>query len=748
MGRVQAPSGELMHRGSVHARPVSQAIARRCRHLPCVVFLFVLSTQSQGASALAAAQIPALARNAPMRQCIALSHRSRIVVSRAAKSLEIDDQSSLAEIRAYVKEHDLDVKTAGKGRTKAIILAEIAQLRGSSGKPAAKAASKSPPPVAAAATSPPPARSMAESNTASVRGFAAPKVASQTAVDISKGKSQPRVGKSDKPDSSVPKKAKPPPPPPPETTDYTALVVVLVVFATLLVGFTVTWVVLALRWHRNFKNSLLASAPTLNPPTTKWVTKNKDGVACFLSHYKLEAGSDARYLHDLLQRMLTANVFLDSNDLTDLRALFSHVQLADVLVLLATEGVLLRPWCLLELYQAYKLGIPILIMEVDAPRHRFDKTAAKRFLRNLEVDLPQLNPGAIEEITKHLAKVGDTVSIRDFRDTLLDALEPQLSTATDQLKFHPWGTDNTVLADATDLIMAMARATEREVKLQRPSPPRNIVLCHAICEFTKQQISRASRKKASQRPSTRRRKTSLGTLSGRSASSFGEYEDVQYALFISYFREEAGCDARLLQLMLVRKLDRPVFLDATDADDIRKILSAGVCHSDALVLVQTAGVLHRPWCLLEVYTAIRNRVPVLPLLIEGGGYNFDEARAHLADLGASLDRTNAGTAAALRELLASGVVPLPPDAAPATLEDMSLVLSKSIPFLISGAFNPAGSENHVAAAVQARAQPTLPRSPVNCSVPINFIVRIDIKSYALPGLTQRATITSSLHCAS
>mmetsp|Transcript_41408 Transcript_41408/g.86710 ORF Transcript_41408/g.86710 Transcript_41408/m.86710 type:complete len:319 (-) Transcript_41408:141-1097(-) len=215
MGRVQAPSGELMHRGSVHARPVSQAIARRCRHLPCVVFLFVLSTQSQGASALAAAQIPALARNAPMRQCIALSHRSRIVVSRAAKSLEIDDQSSLAEIRAYVKEHDLDVKTAGKGRTKAIILAEIAQLRGSSGKPAAKAASKSPPPVAAAATSPPPARSMAESNTASVRGFAAPKVASQTAVDISKGKSQPRVGKSDKPDSSVPKKAKPPPPPPP-----------------------------------------------------------------------------------------------------------------------------------------------------------------------------------------------------------------------------------------------------------------------------------------------------------------------------------------------------------------------------------------------------------------------------------------------------------------------------------------------------------------------------------------------------
>ena len=35
--------------------------------------------------------------------------------------------------------------------------------------------------------------------------------------------------------------------------------------------------------------------------------------ACFLSHYKMEAASDARYLKDMLTRALDANIFLDSD---------------------------------------------------------------------------------------------------------------------------------------------------------------------------------------------------------------------------------------------------------------------------------------------------------------------------------------------------------------------------------------------------------------------------------------------------
>ena len=61
-------------------------------------------------------------------------------------------------------------------------------------------------------------------------------------------------------------------------------------------------------------------------------------------------------------------------------------------------------------------------------------------------------------------------------------------------------------------------------------------------------------------------------------------------MFISYYREEAGCDARLLQLLLQKRLKhKRVYLDSTDADDIRKVkcadtaarLSTGLtrCHA-------------------------------------------------------------------------------------------------------------------------------------------------------------------------
>ena len=46
----------------------------------------------------------------------------------------------------------------------------------------------------------------------------------------------------------------------------------------------------------------------LNPPTCNWSPSGN--YACFLSHFKQEAGSDARYLNDLLQRVLGAtNVY-------------------------------------------------------------------------------------------------------------------------------------------------------------------------------------------------------------------------------------------------------------------------------------------------------------------------------------------------------------------------------------------------------------------------------------------------------
>ena len=60
------------------------------------------------------------------------------------------------------------------------------------------------------------------------------------------------------------------------------------------------------------------------PPTTKWPLKEGNKYLTFLSHFKMEAGSDARYLSDLIRRMTGCSAYLDSTDLVDLRTLFEE----------------------------------------------------------------------------------------------------------------------------------------------------------------------------------------------------------------------------------------------------------------------------------------------------------------------------------------------------------------------------------------------------------------------------------------
>ena len=72
-----------------------------------------------------------------------------------------------------------------------------------------------------------------------------------------------------------------------------------------------------------------------NPPTCKW--QSTKGFCAFLSHYKEEAGSDARYLSDLMRAMTHCPAFLDSANLCDLRLLYSDgVHKSDTIVVLAT----------------------------------------------------------------------------------------------------------------------------------------------------------------------------------------------------------------------------------------------------------------------------------------------------------------------------------------------------------------------------------------------------------------------------
>ena len=64
------------------------------------------------------------------------------------------------------------------------------------------------------------------------------------------------------------------------------------------------------------------SIATVGAPTFDWDPTGS--FCCFLSHYKMEAASDARYLHDQLRKMLQCPVYLDSSTLNDLRTLFTE----------------------------------------------------------------------------------------------------------------------------------------------------------------------------------------------------------------------------------------------------------------------------------------------------------------------------------------------------------------------------------------------------------------------------------------
>ena len=57
-----------------------------------------------------------------------------------------------------------------------------------------------------------------------------------------------------------------------------------------------------------------------------------------------EAAADARQIKDKLTEALGAPVFIDSDDLQDLRQLQHQVTQSDVLVLFQTRGLLTRPW--------------------------------------------------------------------------------------------------------------------------------------------------------------------------------------------------------------------------------------------------------------------------------------------------------------------------------------------------------------------------------------------------------------------
>ena len=75
-------------------------------------------------------------------------------------------------------------------------------------------------------------------------------------------------------------------------------------------------------------------------------------------------------------------------------------------------------------------------------------------------------------------------------------------------------------------------------------------------------------------------------------------------------------EARFLQIELeALHKDDCVFLDSDDLRDLSKLVDH-VQQSRCLVLVQTRNVLARPYCILELLTAIESQIPIVCVMLQ------------------------------------------------------------------------------------------------------------------------------------
>ena len=76
-----------------------------------------------------------------------------------------------------------------------------------------------------------------------------------------------------------------------------------------------------------------------------------------------------------------------------------------------------------------------------------------------------------------------------------------------------------------------------------------------------------------------------------------------FRAFISHMKLEGAMEARFLQTELESHLKEHCFLDSDDLRSLHKLCDH-VKESKCIVLLQTRSVLTRPYCLLELLTAI------------------------------------------------------------------------------------------------------------------------------------------------
>ena len=144
----------------------------------------------------------------------------------------------------------------------------------------------------------------------------------------------------------------------------------------------------------------------------------------------------------------------------------------------------------------------------------------------------------------------------------------------------------------------------------------------------------------------------------------------KFVTFLSHYKTEAGAAARLMKGRLRVELGREeIFLDSDDLQHLSHLLDQ-VRASDTVVVLLTKNVLSRPWCLLEIYTAIQAHIPIITVQVRGQvDWNADVI-GFLSDLESSLNRVNPG---AIGDIVKAGL----------RVSDIGEVLGSALPNIIT-----------------------------------------------------------------
>jgi len=389
---------------------------------------------------------------------------------------------------------------------------------------------------------------------------------------------------------------------------------------------------------------------TIEPPATTWTSSKNKSYACFLSHYKVEAASDARFLHDMLAKMLRYPIFLDSAKLVDLRQLISNgIGDCDVVILLCTKGVLTRPWCLLEVVEAQRRKVPILLLEIK--NSNWDMDAAFHYIQNLEDNMGRDDPDGLALIKEHFGgSLQDPVEVAKGMEELREGVKGLLDGGC-SLTWNPNSSDMELIASLKDLIEAMANVTETPIKW-----------------------------KGMNKKSEDERREELAKLGQRSNSKLGLTKPALHILCA----EEALNDARVLQTETAMGLGKVVSTTGAPID---------VEDAEAVSVLLTKEVLNDPVILIQLFKAVVSEKMLVPICLIGRGYDYRAAPLHLADLapGLGADKLDELTARLGNEVDAKGM--------PATVEALQVALTATLPRIIAVNWEPEAGKNQLDATV-------------------------------------------------